>query len=610
MTKNEGVARIGNVIALFRKWMNSRKISTKIALFYFVLLMFAIAASSIFYQRIYSGIIYDKVGEMSIQTLDSISSNLDTVIENVDKDSKAIFTNDDLQRMLKNPKPYLDLETANRVKAYLIKLTESMPDISSVYLFDHAGNRFAMDKIQNKTLAISDITKASWYRKAEESKGYYILRLNAGDIFDRKNGRNFISLIRVINDLQNQRSIGYLVVNIPVEAFVSSYKDLGGKYGIRIILLDENDRKITEEITAFDSMIPGLTGNGASNTRFVKMDRIEYQVSYLETEYNWKIISIAPFRELSRESGIFSLIAFLVNVLNSVLLFLGSIFISRLVTNPVKKLLNAMKGIENNQFGTVDLQMGSNEFERLQEGYNRMVIEIHKLIKNIMEEQKVKRKAELDVLQAQIKPHFLYNTFDAISYLALEGRSDKVYTIMKALGSYYRTSLSKGSEVITLREEVELVKNYLTIQKIRYNDLFTDNYEIEDGIAHIRILKLVLQPLVENALYHGIKPKGEPGHIGITAVVQDGFVILTVRDDGVGMRKEKIREILSGRKSTDETSFGLKGTIERLRIFYGIDDVLSFKSPSWGGTEVILTIPLGRCGSVVPTTPSEKECFQ
>jgi two-component system sensor histidine kinase YesM len=595
MSGKEGVTRIRNIIAIFQKWMNSRKIGTKIALFYFVLLMFVIAASSILYQKIYSGIIYGKVGEMSMQTLDSISSNINTVIENADKDSKAIFTNDDLQRMLKNPKPYLDLETANRVKAYLIKLTETMPDISSVYLFDHMGNRFAMDKVQNKTLAISDITKASWFRKAEESKGYYILRLNAGGIFDKRNEKNFISLIRVINDLQNQQSIGYLVANIPEEAFVNSYKDLVGKYGIRIILLDENDRKITEDRTDFDSMIPGLTHDRTNNSRFVKMNRSEYQMSYLKTKFNWKIISIAPFRELSRESGIFSLIAFLVIVLNSVLLFLGSIFISRLVTNPVKKLLNAMKGIENNQFGTVDLQMGSNEFEKLQDGYNRMVIEIQKLIKNILEEQKIKRKAELDVLQAQIKPHFLYNTFDAISYLALEGRSAEVYTIMKALGSYYRTSLSKGNEVITLREEVEVVKNYLTIQKIRYNDLFVDSYEIEDGIENIRILKLVLQPLVENALYHGIKPKGERGHICIKAARQGGFVIITVRDDGVGMREETIREILSGRKSSGETSFGLKGTIERLRIFYGVDDVLSVKSPPCGGTEVILAIPSERC---------------
>jgi len=313
-------------------------------------------------------------------------------------------------------------------------------------------------------------------------------------------------------------------------------------------------------------------------------------MSYLKIKYNWKIISIAPFSEMSRESAVFSFIAFIVIILNSVLLFIGSIFISRLITNPVKKLLHAMKGIENNEFGTVDLKMGSSEFKKLQDGYNRMVTEIQKLIKRIMEEQKIKRKAELDVLQAQIKPHFLYNTFDAISYLALEGRSEKVYTIMKALGSYYRTSLNKGSEVITLKEEVEVVRNYLTIQKIRYNDIFTDSYDIETEIEDIKILKLVLQPLAENALYHGIKPSGEPGHIGITAKREGEFIKIAVKDNGVGMSEEAVKNIFSGIKS-EETSFGLKGTIERLRIFYGIENVLSIKSAPGCGTEVILTIP-------------------
>lgn len=593
----KGIRHMRRETVFIQKRMARLKLSTNIALFYFLLLIFTIAASSFFYQRIYSNIIYGKVSEMSMQTLYSISANINSAIENADNYSKAIFTNDDLQRMLKNPKPYIDLNTQNRVRAYLIKLTEAIPSITSVYLYDNSGNRFSLDKIQNKNLAIDSIFEASWYKEASERKGYYILRLNAGGIFNRRNEGNFISLIRTINDLHNQQPIGIIIVNLPEDTFINACKDLISKYGMQVILLDENNDKIIGNGSAeFDGMIPGLTAGRDNNTDIVKVDGCEYLMSYLKTKYNWKIISIAPFRELSRESSIFSLIAFLVIILNSVLLFLGSIFISRLITYPVKKLLNAMKGIENNEFGTVDLRMGSSEFIKLQDGYNRMVMEIQRLIGSILEEQKIKRKAELDVLQAQIRPHFLYNTFDAISFLALEGRSKEVYTIMKALGSYYRTSLSKGSEVITIKEEVEVVRNYLTIQKIRYNDIITDSYDIETGIENIRILKLVLQPLVENALYHGIKPKGEPGHIGIKAERQGESVIITVSDNGVGMREEILQDIFSGRKRFEETSFGLKGTIERLRIFYGVDSVLSIKKPPGGGTEVILAIPAERRG--------------
>ncbi len=579
----------------FQKRMTSLKISTKIMLFYFLLLMFTILVSSFLYQRIYSNIISAKVSEMSVQTLYSISANIDSVIENADNYSKTIFTNDDLQGMLKNAKPYIDLMTQNKVRAYLIKLTETIPGISSVYVFDNYSNRLSMDKQQIKILAADKLNLASWYGNVMNSKGYYILRLNAGGIFEKAPGGNYVSMIRVVNDLQDQRPIGVLIMNLPEKSFVNTYKDLVSKYGMHVILLDENNRKIIDtKSTEFDGLIPGMITDREYNTEVVKIKRQEYLVSYLKIKYGWKIVSIAPFSELSGESSIFSLIAFVAIALNSILLFAGSIFISRLITNPVKKLLRAMKNIEKNEFGTVDLKMGSSEFKKLQDGYNRMVKEIQKLIGRILQEQKIKRKAELDVLQAQIKPHFLYNTFDAISYLALEGRSDEVYTIMKALGSYYRTSLNKGSEVITIAEEVDVVRNYLTIQKIRYNDILTDSYDIEAGIGNTRILKLVLQPLVENALYHGIKPKGEPGHINITAVRQDGYVILTVRDNGVGMTEDNIQKIFGGIKPGEETSFGLRGTIERLRIFYGIENVLSIKSLPGAGTEVVLTIPAER----------------
>ncbi len=598
---SEGVRKVAqinfmnNIYGFIQKRMAVLKISTKIMLFYFILLMFTIAVSSFFYQRIYYNIISGKVSEMSKQTLYSISANIDSVIENADNYSKAIFTNDDLQNMLKSAKPYKDLVTQGRVRAYLIKLTETIPSITSAYLFDNYGNRFCMDKSTNKNLTISNISRAPWYREVSESKGYYILRLNAGGVFEKTNKENYLSLIRVINDLQDQQPIGIIIINLPEASFINAYNDLVSKYGMHVILLDENNEKIIGTGSdEFDSFIPGIIDGSESNTEIVRINNQEFLMSYLKINYNWKIISVAPFSELSRESKIFSLTAFIVIILNSVLLFLGSIFISRLITNPVKKLLRAMKDVENNEFGMVDLKMGSSEFEKLQDGYNRMVTEIQKLIKRIMEEQKIKRKAELDVLQAQIKPHFLYNTFDAISYLALEGRSEKVYTIMKALGSYYRTSLNKGSEVITLREEVEVVKNYLTIQKIRYNDIFTDSYDIEAEIENIRILKLVLQPLAENALYHGIKPSGEPGHIGITAVKEGEFIKITVKDNGVGMPEDTIKNIFSGRKSCEETSFGLKGTIERLRIFYGVENVLSIESTPGGGTEVVLTIPVER----------------
>ena len=164
---------------------------------------------------------------------------------------------------------------------------------------------------------------------------------------------------------------------------------------------------------------------------------------------------------------------------------------------------------------------------------------------------------------------------------------------MKALGSYYRISLSRGREVITVAEEIDVVKNYMSIQQVRYGDIFTMHYDIDENSTRHKILKLILQPLVENSLYHGIKPKGEKGNIYIRCRQYDQYIELAVEDDGVGTDRETISMVLDNRYDADaKPSFGLRGTIERLRIFYGLKDPVSIKSTLGVGTTVTIRIPI------------------
>ena len=251
-----------------------------------------------------------------------------------------------------------------------------------------------------------------------------------------------------------------------------------------------------------------------------------------------------------------------------------------------------MKGIEKGEFKRVDIKSGNDEIGKLADGYNTMIGQIQNLINRIMQEQKMKRKVELDVLQAQIKPHFLYNTFDAISSLALYGKNKEVYDIMKALGVFYRTRLSKGREVITIGEEIDVVVNYLKIQKYRYEDMFSVEYDIDEEAKSYKTLKLVLQPFVENSLYHGIRPKGKNGKIWVSAKCTGDFILLQIADDGIGMTEEEVERLTSGKTLREDQSFGIWGTIERLRIFYGVDNIISIESHKDYGTKVSIRIPL------------------
>ncbi len=234
----------------------------------------------------------------------------------------------------------------------------------------------------------------------------------------------------------------------------------------------------------------------------------------------------------------------------------------------------------------------SAEMGILKDTYNQMVDEIDTLIEQVYEEEKIKRKTELNALQEQMKPHFLYNTIDAMGYLALSGRSQEVYDALEAFGSYYRILLSKGKELITVREEIEMVRDYLELLKIRYGDELHYVLDVDENICDDYILKMILQPLVENAVNHGIRPKTTRGMVCVEGKEEDGYLCFSVADDGVGMSSEKMAELQRENLDSNEKSFGLRGTIERIKIFYEQDIGYDIQSTEGRGTVITLRVPV------------------
>lgn len=591
-----------NLKSIRKRYMDLR-ISSKIAVIYLMLMIFSVSVSSFIYEKIYDDITSKKVSELSVQTLYTIKSNINSMIQNISNNSRIIISNKYIQSILKNSNNGNGINAYIDMNSYLSSIIDSMNNVASIYIYDNFGNKYYIDKQSRKSFKSDRIEDANWYKTIIDKKGYYILRLNAGEKADSNINENYVSFIRVINDMESQKAIGTLIINIDESYFVNCYKDIVSKNGTNILLMDENNESIVniKEVSDFNQIselvIKKLVKSSDQkeyNSIIEKVKGQNYIFSLLKIEdYNWTIVSKIPFKELSKESNTFYFMTFIVTIINGILMFIGAISISRLITNPIKKLLRSMKGIENGEFNKVNIEVGNDEIGKLRDGYNIMVLEIEKLINRIIDEEKIKRKAELSVLQAQVKPHFLYNTLDAMGYLALSGKCDEVYEALEALGGYYRTSLSKGREIITLGEEIDIVKNYFLLQRLRYGDIFTDTYEVDENVLHLKILKLVLQPIVENALYHGIKPKGEKGNIKLTVVLIDNLMKISIEDDGVGMTEEELERVVSDKIENNNLSFGLRGTIERLRIFYGISQVYEIESRKRYGTKVTIKIPIG-----------------
>ena len=269
--------------------------------------------------------------------------------------------------------------------------------------------------------------------------------------------------------------------------------------------------------------------------------------------------------------------------------------LTRSVSEPVEKLGKRIRDIGGGDLTVKEpVKSDINEIKDLSEGMEKMVARMDNLMKESTEKQESLRKAELALLQAQINPHFLYNTLDTIIWLIEAGKSDDAVEMVSNLSSFFRSSLSNGEDIISLGDEEKQVISYLQIQQVRYKDILNFSVDIDPEIKSVRMPKLTLQPLVENALYHGVKLKRAAGHISVTGHLEGDDIVLEVKDDGAGMTEDRLAQIRKSLASGERVGFGLTTVHERLQLFFGPDYGLSVESTEGGGTTVTARIPASK----------------
>ena len=319
----------------------------------------------------------------------------------------------------------------------------------------------------------------------------------------------------------------------------------------------------------------------------VVQNYVLYEVNRTDTQYQvmresyvrWQILSIIL---------VFSAVAFSV---------VAAWSLSRSIYTPIKKLHDVTTTITKNDLQALMTSDNVDEITELGMSFNIMIGKIKELLDSKMKEQENLKKAELRALQAQINPHFLYNTLDTIIWMAESNKTDDVVKIVSALSSFFRISLSKGMDWITIGEELERIRSYLTIQQMRYRDILNFRIEADENVLENTILKLILQPLVENALYHGIKNKRQGGTIIVRAKRKgNDEVQLEVEDDGIGFTPGKLEKLRAGlHEDTDdiklESGYGIGNVNKRIRLYYGEPYGLTVESEYNTGTRVTLVIP-------------------
>lgn len=567
------------------KILGKARISVKLAFLYMSLLLISWSIIFLIFYRVSDKNATDSARALSTQTLNTVSKNISTLIDNTAYYSRIILSSSDITNALEKKDEKLQKESLHQFTS----LVDTETHINGIYMWDMDSHGCSIDKNHVRILRTEDIRETNWYEEVRELSGSYCLRLNADRVLTQSSAETTVSLIRVVNNPTDYRPVGILMINMDLNAFADSYSGLDQKSIPDIYILDDTGKIVTSRAETSLPRVKKELEDGRSNKKVLfaqqDIDRI-----------NWKVLAGVRIENGLEQSGIGGLIFAMAMIFLALFCGTGYFIMKRYVADPLEAMAGSMNRMSGRKFEKIRMCENRHstfgEMEILESTYNKMVDEIDALIEMVYEEEKIKRKAELNALQEQMKPHFLYNTIDAMGYLALSGKNEEVYDALEAFGSYYRILLSKGREMISVREEAEMVKDYLELQKLRYGDSLHYVLNVAPEIQGTFILKMVLQPLVENSVNHGIRPKETPGVVYVEGIEEDGYLKFTVEDDGVGMDEDKIRELNRENISTNEKSFGLRGTIERMRIFYESDIDYTIKSTKGRGTTIVLRIPV------------------
>lgn len=564
------------------------------------LMVLAMLVFMVIAMRYTSGTIYENSINYMSQIIQQVNYDIDTYIEYMENISSVIAKSSDVPRYLfdQNQTEAEREAEKERILTQFQTIMESRDDIYNVAAVAKNG-RYIINQGDDELTGYVDIESLDWYQAAMESKSgiavssshvqnaiqssyKWVITLSRALVNNQtgeREGLFFVDLnYSAISDLCNNNSIeekGYIFV-LDAEGNIVYHPKQQLMYGG---LKTENIDAIME--CREDSLIIDEGGDSKLYT-MSKSKRT-----------GWTVVGAAYTSELLKNNEQAQRWYLLVaSILLLAVIGISSI-ISREITKPIRSLRDSMRKVQNGQFDTHVEVITENEIGSLGRSFNLMTSEIQALMEQNVYEQKQKRKSELKALQAQINPHFLYNTLDSIIWMSEAGENDEVVEMTSALARLLRQSISNDQEEVELEKEIEYVKNYLTIQKMRYKDKLEFFIYVDPRVAHVPIIKLVLQPLVENAIYHGIKYKETKGNLKIYARPVDGRVEIVVADDGIGMDEDVMEHIFDEhRKEQKRNGVGVPNVQKRLKLQYGSEYGIRYESVKGAGTKAVITIPV------------------
>lgn len=525
--------------------------------------------------------------------INQVSNAVNTYVRNMMKLSDTLYF-----KVIKD----VDIQKANFNDTFRLLYEVNKDSIKNIALFSEEGEPVVLAPAASLKEGVNP-SEQDWFRRAlEKSENMHFSTLHIQNLFNENNGEYewVISLSRAVQMTDGSEvKQGVLLIDMTYEGIKQLFSNISlGQEGY-IYMMDQTGAMIyhpRQQLLASgiykENTQAAMTYNdGIYYETFGDKER---QVIIKTVGYTGWTIGGVVFPGAvslnSKKSNIFFIFLFLFFTMGLVLI---NSVISTKVSKPIRNLEEAVKEVEMGKLDTCIKAEGFYEVHHLGQSVHKMAQQIKKLMEDIVIEHESKRKSELDALQSQINPHFLYNTLDIIVWMIENERQQDAARVVTALARFFRISLSKGKHIISIADEMEHVRNYLTIQQLRYKDKFEYKIEIAEEVKLLSTVKLIIQPLVENAIYHGMVYMDGEGLIRVQAYIKDDEVYIAVSDNGLGMTRERMNQLLKGevQSSRKGSGIGVSNVNERIKLYFGDAYGIRIESEPDEGTKMSVHLP-------------------
>ncbi|MCQ6561209.1 cache domain-containing sensor histidine kinase [Paenibacillus mendelii] len=545
----------------------------------------------------------NKIGGMVLQNVQQMSKRLDILLEGYEDRSLLVVGNRDIQKQLigdfKNEAERIQNNNTNT--AFLSNLVNSRNDINNIYLLSENGFSYRYSPKDSfpvyNPYPFGHFTE-SWYKQIRQADGKVVYFGIVPSLVAGPNSQPVFSFGRTQKNLSGRGEIiGVLLYEIDPAEIMGMLAEIDYDGSGMNVIADETGRIIGDKDGfLLSSMLDVPLNQERQGISSQSMEGEETLVVYNRLETNkWTLVGMLRGSDLMKEAKNIRWYMLTLGVVFSCIGILFAIIIASTVHRPLQKMIHAMRKAKKGDFDIRVMDKREDEFGYLFIHFNEMVARIKELINELYVQKLLKQDIQLKMLGSQINAHFLYNTLDSVHWIARIHKVDDISTMIFGLSKYLRLSLNEGKDEVLISQVVHLIDSYIMIQKVRYQDKFSLHVNADESLMDYKVLKFIFQPIVENAIYHGLEKKSSKGRLDI-AFMKDGSCLkFVVADDGAGIEPDKLSElklILRGDHPEEDRNFALRNINSQIKIAYGMQYGIEIESRYGEGTKVTMTIPL------------------